>query len=158
MLCPKSCFLKDWKGDQRTGRAIADTQEGCSSNTGGSAFTGPALSACLDHIEYFDRRTHLVGIELYGLEHAGVWGVAAGILRFVPYLGTRIILLASGIAGLLQFGSLPLALAIALSIPFGVVMGGWWQEIYKTIVLRLSDILHLAPEILPKGARHQETA
>jgi predicted PurR-regulated permease PerM len=66
------------------------------------------------------------------LEHAGVWGVAAGILRFVPYLGTMIILLASGIAGLLQFGSLPLALAIAATTVFisgsiGMLFGTWLQ-------------------------------
>ena len=70
--------------------------------------------------------------ELYGLEHAGVWGVAAGILRFVPYLGTLIIVPASGIAGLLQFGSLPLALAIAatgvlISGSVGMVFGTWLQ-------------------------------
>ena len=71
-------------------------------------------------------------LELYGLEHAGVWGVAAGILRFVPYLGTMIILPASGIAGLLQFGSLPLALAIAATTVFisgsvGMLFGTWLQ-------------------------------
>jgi predicted PurR-regulated permease PerM len=70
--------------------------------------------------------------ELYGLEHAGVWGVAAGILRFIPYLGTLIIVPASGIAGLLQFGSLPLALAIAvtgvlISGSVGMVFGTWLQ-------------------------------
>lgn len=71
-------------------------------------------------------------LELYGLEHAGVWGVAAGILRFVPYLGTMIILSASGIAGLLQFGSLPLALAVAATTVFisgsiGMLFGTWLQ-------------------------------
>ncbi|HKX54006.1 MAG TPA: AI-2E family transporter [Nitrosospira sp.] len=70
--------------------------------------------------------------ELYGLERAGVWGVAAGILRFVPYLGTMVILPASGIAGLLQFGSLPLALAIAattvlISGSIGMLFGTWLQ-------------------------------
>jgi predicted PurR-regulated permease PerM len=70
--------------------------------------------------------------ELYGLEHAGVWGVAAGVLRFVPYLGTLIIVPASGIAGLLQFGSLPLALSIAatgvlISGSVGMVFGTWLQ-------------------------------
>ena len=70
--------------------------------------------------------------ELYGLEQARVWGAAAGILRFVPYLGTMIILLASSIAGLLQFGSLPLALAIAATTVFisgsiGMLFGTWLQ-------------------------------
>ena len=50
---------------------------------------------------------------MLGLEHAGVWGVAAGVLHFIPYLGTVAIAVASGIAGLLQFDSLPQALSVA---------------------------------------------
>jgi len=48
-----------------------------------------------------------------GLEHAGFWGVAAGVLHFVPYLGPALIALGSGVAAFLQFGSLPYALAVA---------------------------------------------
>ncbi len=40
-----------------------------------------------------------------GLEHAGVWGLAAGIFHFVPYLGPALVALASGVAGYLQFGT-----------------------------------------------------
>ncbi|MBA4143813.1 MAG: AI-2E family transporter [Nitrosospira sp.] len=49
---------------------------------------------------------------MLGLEHAGVLGVAAGVLRFIPYLGTVAIALAATVAGLLQFGSLPQALLV----------------------------------------------
>lgn len=48
-----------------------------------------------------------------GVEHAGIWGVAAGVLHFVPYLGSALIVAGSGIAAFLQFGSLMRALAIA---------------------------------------------
>ena len=48
-----------------------------------------------------------------GLEQAGVWGVAAGILHFIPYLGPLLIALVSGVAAFLQFGSLVHALAVA---------------------------------------------
>jgi predicted PurR-regulated permease PerM len=41
-----------------------------------------------------------------GLENAGVWGVAAGVLHFVPYLGSALVALAAGVTGFLQFGSL----------------------------------------------------
>lgn len=73
-----------------------------------------------------------LAFEGFGLEHAGVFGVAAGILRFIPYLGTLIIAVASGIAGLLQFDSLPLALTIVatsvlISSAVGLVMGTWLQ-------------------------------
>lgn len=54
-----------------------------------------------------------LAFEMLGLDHASVWGVAAGVLHFIPYLGTVTIALASGISGLLQFGSIPLALAVA---------------------------------------------
>ena len=54
-----------------------------------------------------------LAFETLGLEHAAVWGVAAGILHFIPYLGTVAVALASGVAGLMQFGSLPQALLIA---------------------------------------------
>ena len=48
-----------------------------------------------------------------GLDQAEVWGVAAGVLHFVPYLGPALIALGSGVAAFLQFGSLLYALAAA---------------------------------------------
>lgn len=48
-----------------------------------------------------------------GLDQAGVWGVAAGVLHFIPYLGPALIALGSGVAAFLQFGSTLYALAVA---------------------------------------------
>jgi predicted PurR-regulated permease PerM len=48
-----------------------------------------------------------------GLDQAGVWGVAAGVLHFIPYLGPALIALGSGVAAFLQFGDLLHALAAA---------------------------------------------
>ena len=48
-----------------------------------------------------------------GLDHAGVWGVAAGVLHFVPYLGPALIALGSGVTAFLQSGSLLFALTVA---------------------------------------------
>jgi len=48
-----------------------------------------------------------------GLDQAGVWGVAAGVFHFVPYLGAALIALGSGVAAFLQFGSLLYALTVA---------------------------------------------
>lgn len=47
-----------------------------------------------------------------GMEHAGVWGVAAGVLHFIPYLGSALLVLASAVAAFLQFGPTLHALAI----------------------------------------------
>ena len=73
-----------------------------------------------------------LAFEMLGLDHASVWGVAAGVLHFIPYLGTVTIALASGISGLLQFGSIPLALAVAVisalvSGLVGLVFMTWLQ-------------------------------
>jgi predicted PurR-regulated permease PerM len=73
-----------------------------------------------------------LAFEAIGLEHAGAWGVAAGVLRFIPYLGTVTIVIASGISGLLQFGTLTLALsvgaaAVAVSFLVGMVFTTWLQ-------------------------------
>ncbi len=54
-----------------------------------------------------------LAFEALGMEQAGVWGVASGVLHFVPYLGSALIVLGSGIAAFLQFGSVLHALAIA---------------------------------------------
>ncbi|TAK43011.1 MAG: AI-2E family transporter [Betaproteobacteria bacterium] len=48
-----------------------------------------------------------------GLDQAGVWGVAAGVFHFVPYLGPALIALGSGVAAFLQSGSLLYALVVA---------------------------------------------
>ena len=48
-----------------------------------------------------------------GMDQAGVWGVAAGVLHFVPYLGPALMALGSGVAAFLQSGSLLYALAVA---------------------------------------------
>jgi predicted PurR-regulated permease PerM len=48
-----------------------------------------------------------------GLDQAGVWGVAAGVLHFVPYLGSALVAIGSGVAAFLQTGSLLYAIGVA---------------------------------------------
>jgi predicted PurR-regulated permease PerM len=50
---------------------------------------------------------------LLGMEQSGAWGVSAGVLHFVPYLGPVCIAIASAMAAFLQSGSPLYALAIA---------------------------------------------
>jgi predicted PurR-regulated permease PerM len=54
-----------------------------------------------------------LAFETLGVENAGVWGVAAGVLHFIPYLGSALMVLGSGVAAFLQFGSALHALSIA---------------------------------------------
>lgn len=48
-----------------------------------------------------------------GLEQAAVWGVAAGVLNLVPYIGNVIVTGGSALVGFMQFGTLEMALLVA---------------------------------------------
>ena len=48
-----------------------------------------------------------------GLEHAAVWGVAAGVLNLVPYIGSVVIAVGSALVAFLQFGSLEVVLLVS---------------------------------------------
>ena len=48
-----------------------------------------------------------------GLENAAVWGIAAGVLNLVPYIGNVLITAGSAMVGFLQFGSLDMAMLVA---------------------------------------------
>ncbi len=56
----------------------------------------------------------LTGLALaaLGLDNAAVWGIAAGVLNLVPYVGSLATAVASALVGFLQFGSLNMALAV----------------------------------------------
>jgi len=59
-----------------------------------------------------------------GVEQAGVWGVIAGVLHFIPYLGTVLLAIAAGVAGYLQFGTAIAAVAVsAVSVLIATVIG-----------------------------------
>lgn len=67
--------------------------------------------------------TWLVFLAL-GLEEAGVWGIAAGVFHFVPYLGPALIAFGSGVAAFLQFDSLGYAFLVAgLSLVVSAIIG-----------------------------------
>ena len=79
-----------------------------------------------------------LAFEALGVEQAGVWGVAAGVLHFVPYLGPALIALASGMAGFLQSGSLLYALAAAgasllVAGAIGFVFLTWLQSRFARV-------------------------
>ena len=57
--------------------------------------------------------TTWLAFEAMGVEHAGVLGLIAGVLHFVPYLGTAVVASVAGVAGFLQFGTPLHALAVA---------------------------------------------
>ena len=59
-----------------------------------------------------------------GLENAGAWAVAAGLLHIVPYLGPGVTAAATGMAAFMQFDSASTALLVAgASIAIATVVG-----------------------------------
>jgi predicted PurR-regulated permease PerM len=59
-----------------------------------------------------------------GLENAGAWAVAAGLLHIVPYLGPGVAAVATGMAAFMQFDSFAMALLVAgASLAIATVVG-----------------------------------
>ena len=59
-----------------------------------------------------------------GVEQPGVWGAAAGVLHFIPYLGPVLFAIASGLAAFMQFGTASEALMVAgVSLLVATVVG-----------------------------------
>jgi predicted PurR-regulated permease PerM len=59
-----------------------------------------------------------------GLDNAGAWAVAAGLLHIVPYLGPGVMAVATGMAAFMQFESFPMALLVAgASLGIATVVG-----------------------------------
>ena len=65
-----------------------------------------------------------VALAVVGLENAAVWGIAAGILNLVPYVGSLVTAAATALVGFLQFGSLNMAMAVGgISLAIHTVIG-----------------------------------
>ena len=71
-----------------------------------------------------------ITFRLIGLDNAGAWALAAGVLHFIPYLGPVLTALATGMAAFMQFESLPMAFlvsasSLALATLVGMVLVTW---------------------------------
>jgi predicted PurR-regulated permease PerM len=73
------------------------------------------------------------GLAFYaiGLQHAIVWGVLAGVTNLIPYVGALLVGAASAIIGLVQFGTVEMALLIggsslAIHALVGNLLTPWW--------------------------------
>jgi predicted PurR-regulated permease PerM len=59
-----------------------------------------------------------------GLENAGAWAVAAALLHLIPYFGPILIMIATGVSALLQFGTFySVALTMGVSLAIATVVG-----------------------------------
>lgn len=74
-----------------------------------------------------------VGFYLLGMNFSLLWGVAAGLLHFIPYVGQAILVAGSGLAAYLQFGSAGQAAAVVgvtmlTSFFIGLIFLNWLQS------------------------------
>ncbi len=53
-----------------------------------------------------------IAFAILGLEHAAVWGVAAGILNLVPYIGSFAVTGGAALVAFVQFGTIEMALIV----------------------------------------------
>lgn len=79
-----------------------------------------------------------LAFEALGMQQAGVWGVVAGVLHFIPYLGPALVALGAGMAAFLQFGSVFMALsaaglAILVSGLVGMGFSTWLQSRFASV-------------------------
>ena len=65
-----------------------------------------------------------VAFRWLGLENAGAWAAAAGVLHIVPYLGSGVAAVATAMAAFIQFNSLAMAVLVAgASLAIATVIG-----------------------------------
>lgn len=79
-----------------------------------------------------------LAFEGLGMEQAGVWGVTAGVLHFIPYLGPVLFAAASGVAGFMQFGTAIGAFTVAgvsllVSAAIGQLIMTWLQSRFARV-------------------------
>ena len=56
-----------------------------------------------------------VAFALLGLKHAAVWGVAAGVLNLVPYIGSILVTIAAALVAFMQSGEIELPLYVTVA-------------------------------------------
>jgi predicted PurR-regulated permease PerM len=79
-----------------------------------------------------------IAFEALGVQAAGVWGVGAGVLHFIPYLGPVVFAIASGLAGFLQFGTAAGAFTVAgvsllVATAIGSFLMTWLQSRFARV-------------------------
>jgi predicted PurR-regulated permease PerM len=81
-----------------------------------------------------------VAFRWIGLENAGAWGVAAGVLHIIPYVGPAVTAVATGMAAFMQFHSLAMALLVVGATLLIATLMGMFVTTWMT-----GRIAHLNP-------------
>jgi len=86
----------------------------------------------------------VTGVSLWGLGlgQAAFWGVAAGVLNSIPYLGPLVVTGGLGMVGFMQFGTISMAMAVAGVALLITTLEGWF----------------LTPALMGRAARMNQVA
>ncbi len=77
-----------------------------------------------------------------GLENAAVWGVAAGVLNMVPYLGAIVTVAGTALVAFFQFGTAGMALAVAgISLVINSIEGYWLTPWLTAQASRMNSVI-----------------
>ena len=67
-----------------------------------------------------------LALRAIGLEQAALWGLAAGVLNIIPYIGPVVVAAVVAVVAFVQFGTLPMALtASGITVALTTVEGYW---------------------------------
>jgi predicted PurR-regulated permease PerM len=67
-----------------------------------------------------------------GLENAGAWAVAAGLLHIIPYFGPLLIAIATGLTAFMQFESVPMMLLVSAATLIVATLVGTFVTTWMT--------------------------
>jgi predicted PurR-regulated permease PerM len=77
-----------------------------------------------------------------GLENAAIWGVVAGVLNLVPYLGAVLTTAGTALVAFLQFGTPGMALAVAsISLVINTIEGYWLMPWLAGRASRMNNVV-----------------
>ena len=71
-----------------------------------------------------------VAFKIIGLDNAGAWSVTSGLVHVIPYFGTVLVCISTGLAAFLQFGAISSAVLVAgvslgIAIFVGIFVNTW---------------------------------
>ncbi len=76
-----------------------------------------------------------------GLKHAAVWGIAAGILNLIPYIGSIVVTGAAALVAFLQFGEVNMALAVGgVSLLINTIEGNLLVPLLTSRASRMNPV------------------
>ena len=76
------------------------------------------------------------------LNNAAVWGVTAGVLNMVPYLGALVTIGGTALVAFFQFGTVEMALVVAgISLVINSLEGYWWTPWLSGRASRMNNVV-----------------